>query len=230
MNNDNPRVGCIGAGVLGSAIMRRLIDRGFAPLLVESRPQQARTAPQSRRDGGPKPCRAHPGKHIRHHVPERRRGDRAGRIRRRRAWRRRAPPTRFSSICPLARPRIPRTWLHALPRSAAWPGSTRQYPVVRQRRSRGGWQSAIGGREDVFERARPIWDALAGRATLMGSERSGTSHQDDQPGAGRDRTGRAGGSVCVRGTRRHRRGENSAGAVRRTGRLRSSFRRCSRRW
>ena len=31
MNNEKPRVGCIGAGVLGAAIMRRLIDCGFAP-------------------------------------------------------------------------------------------------------------------------------------------------------------------------------------------------------
>jgi 3-hydroxyisobutyrate dehydrogenase-like beta-hydroxyacid dehydrogenase len=31
----------------------------------------------------------------------------------------------------------------------------------------------IGGREDVFERARPIWDALAGRATLMGPNGAG---------------------------------------------------------
>ena len=33
MTNRKPRVGCIGAGVLGSAIMRRLIDCGFQPLL-----------------------------------------------------------------------------------------------------------------------------------------------------------------------------------------------------
>src|SRR5258708_12996063 len=33
MNKDNPRVGCIGAGVLGGAIMRRLIDCGFAPVV-----------------------------------------------------------------------------------------------------------------------------------------------------------------------------------------------------
>jgi len=33
MNNDKSRVGCIGAGVLGAAIMRRLLDRGFAPLV-----------------------------------------------------------------------------------------------------------------------------------------------------------------------------------------------------
>src|SRR5258708_36070042 len=33
MNKDKPRVGCIGAGVLGGAIMRRLIDCGFAPVV-----------------------------------------------------------------------------------------------------------------------------------------------------------------------------------------------------
>ena len=33
MSNRKPRGGCIGAGVLGSAIMRRLIDRGFQTLL-----------------------------------------------------------------------------------------------------------------------------------------------------------------------------------------------------
>ena len=30
MSNEKPRVGCIGAGVLGGAIMRRLIECGFA--------------------------------------------------------------------------------------------------------------------------------------------------------------------------------------------------------
>src|SRR5450631_3774964 len=33
MSTEKPRVGCIGAGVLGGAIMRRLIDCGFAPLV-----------------------------------------------------------------------------------------------------------------------------------------------------------------------------------------------------
>lgn len=33
MNNGKPRVGCIGAGAPGGAIIRRLINCGFAPLL-----------------------------------------------------------------------------------------------------------------------------------------------------------------------------------------------------
>lgn len=31
----------------------------------------------------------------------------------------------------------------------------------------------IGGEQDAFERARPIWEALAGRATLMGPSGAG---------------------------------------------------------
>src|SRR5258708_2770683 len=31
MEKEKPRVGCIGAGLLGAAIMRRLIDCGFVP-------------------------------------------------------------------------------------------------------------------------------------------------------------------------------------------------------
>lgn len=31
----------------------------------------------------------------------------------------------------------------------------------------------VGGEQDAFERARPIWDALAGRATLMGPSGAG---------------------------------------------------------
>ena len=31
MSGKKPRMGCIGAGVLGSAIMRRLIDCGYEP-------------------------------------------------------------------------------------------------------------------------------------------------------------------------------------------------------
>ena len=33
MSTEKPHVGCIGAGVLGAAIMRRLIDCGFAPMV-----------------------------------------------------------------------------------------------------------------------------------------------------------------------------------------------------
>ena len=33
MTTEKPRVGCIEAGVLGAAIMRRLIDCGFAPVV-----------------------------------------------------------------------------------------------------------------------------------------------------------------------------------------------------
>jgi 3-hydroxyisobutyrate dehydrogenase-like beta-hydroxyacid dehydrogenase len=33
MNNEKAGVGCIGAGVLDGAIMRRLIDCGFAPVV-----------------------------------------------------------------------------------------------------------------------------------------------------------------------------------------------------
>jgi 3-hydroxyisobutyrate dehydrogenase-like beta-hydroxyacid dehydrogenase len=31
----------------------------------------------------------------------------------------------------------------------------------------------VGGKADIFERARPLWDALAGRATLMGANGAG---------------------------------------------------------
>ena len=38
MSKEKPRVGCIGAGVLGAAIMRRLIDCGFAPVVWNRNP------------------------------------------------------------------------------------------------------------------------------------------------------------------------------------------------
>lgn len=43
MTSAKPRVGCIGAGVLGAAIMQRLIDTGFAPVVWNRDP--AKLAP-----------------------------------------------------------------------------------------------------------------------------------------------------------------------------------------
>lgn len=101
MNNENPRVGCIGAGVLGGAIMRRLIDCGFAPVV----------------------------------------------------WNR-DMAARLTSQCGMA-------WLNAPISGGA--------PAARE----GKMAIMVGGQPDIFERVRPLWDALAGRATLMGSNGAG---------------------------------------------------------
>jgi len=172
MDNDKPRVGCIGAGVLGSAIMHRLIERGFAPLLWNR--DRSKLAPLLKAGAAEAPTPAEltrastfvitclsDGAAIEHIVF----GDKgvaqegsADKVlidmSTCAAAHTQDMASRLAKNCGMA-------WLDA-PISGGAPAALEGRMAV-----------MIGGREDVFERARPVWDALAGRATLMGPNGAG---------------------------------------------------------
>ncbi|HEX4985045.1 MAG TPA: NAD(P)-dependent oxidoreductase [Burkholderiales bacterium] len=172
MANDKPRVGCIGAGVLGAAIMRRLVERGFAPLvwnrdraklapIVAAGAKRADSPAQLTQaadfvitcvsDGAALDAIVFGGQGVAE-------GGAAGKalidMSTCAAAHTRDMAARLAAKCGMA-------WLDA-PISGGAPAALEGRMAV-----------MVGGREDVFERARPIWDALAGRATLMGSSGAG---------------------------------------------------------
>ncbi len=172
MNNDKPRVGCIGAGVLGSAIMRRLIDRGFAPLvwnrdrsklapLLEAGATEATNPANLTRASMFVITCLSDGAAIEGVVFGENGVAQAGSsdkvlidMSTCAAAHTQDMASRLAAKCAMA-------WLDA-PISGGAPAALEGRMAV-----------MIGGREDVFERARPIWDALAGRATLMGPNGAG---------------------------------------------------------
>jgi 3-hydroxyisobutyrate dehydrogenase-like beta-hydroxyacid dehydrogenase len=172
MSNDKPRVGCIGAGVLGSAIMRRLIERGFAPLvwnrdrsklaplLKAGTAEAASPAELTRASTFVITCLSD-GAAIEQIVFGEKGVAQAGSsdkvlidMSTCAAAHTQDMAARLAAKCGMA-------WLDA-PISGGAPAALEGRMAV-----------MIGGREDVFERARPIWDALAGRATLMGPNGAG---------------------------------------------------------
>ena len=172
MNNDKSRVGCIGAGVLGGAIMRRLLDRGFAPLvwnrdrsklrllLEDGATEVASPAELTRVSTFVITC-VSDGAAIEQIVFGKNGVAEAGSsdkvlidMSTCAAAHTQDMASRLVAKCGMA-------WLDA-PISGGAPAALEGRMAV-----------MIGGREDVFERARPIWDALAGRATLMGPNGAG---------------------------------------------------------
>ena len=172
MSNDKPRVGCIGAGVLGSAIMRRLLDRGFAPLvwnrdrskltpLLEAGATEAASPAELTRASMFVITCVSDGAAIEKVVFGERGVAEAGSsdkvlidMSTCAAAQTQDMASRLAVECGMA-------WLDA-PISGGAPAALEGRMAV-----------MIGGREEVFERARPIWDALAGRATLMGPSGAG---------------------------------------------------------
>lgn len=172
MSNDPPRVGCIGAGVLGAAIMRRLIDRGFAPLvwnrdrsklepLLKAGAREAASPAELTRASTFVITCVSDGAALEKVVFGEKGLAEAGSSEKVlidmstcAAAHTQDMASRLSSKCGMA-------WLDA-PISGGAPAALEGRMAV-----------MIGGREDVFERARPIWDALAGRATLMGPNGAG---------------------------------------------------------
>jgi 3-hydroxyisobutyrate dehydrogenase-like beta-hydroxyacid dehydrogenase len=172
MSSDKPRVGCIGAGVLGGAIMRRLIDCGFAPVVwnrdrtkladllkagateASSPAELARTAKfviTCVSDGAAleKVVFGEAG------VASAGSGDKAlVDMSTCAAAHTRDMAARLAAQCGMA-------WLDAPISGGA--------PAARE----GKMAIMVGGQQDIFERARPLWDALAARATLMGSNGAG---------------------------------------------------------
>jgi 3-hydroxyisobutyrate dehydrogenase-like beta-hydroxyacid dehydrogenase len=172
MSNRKPRVGCIGAGVLGSAIMRRLIDCGFQTLLwnrdrtkliplLQLGGAEAQSPAALARDSELVVTCVSDGNVLQkvvfgeQGVAE---GGSAGKV------------LVDMSTCAVAQTRemairlaqqCGMAWLDA-PISGGAPAALEGKMAI-----------MVGGQPDVFERARPLWDALAGRATLMGPSGAG---------------------------------------------------------
>ena len=221
-------VGCIGAGVLGAAIMRRLIDRGFAPLLWNR--DRSKLAPLLKADATEAMNPAEltrastfvitcvsDGAAIEQIVFGEKGVAEAGSSEKVlidmstcAAAHTQDMASRLTAKCGMA-------WLDA-PISGGAPAALEGRMAV-----------MIGGREDVFERARPIWDALAGRATLMGPNGAGQATKMINQvlvSTGVAVLARRARSRNVRASTR-RRSRKRSQAVAPT---RSSCRRCSRRW
>ncbi|MEO8008186.1 MAG: NAD(P)-dependent oxidoreductase, partial [Betaproteobacteria bacterium] len=172
MTNEKPRVGCIGAGVLGGAIMRRLIDCGFAPsvwnrdkaklteLLMAGATQARSPAELARTSAFVITC-VSDGAAL-EKVVFGENGVAAGGNADKvlvdmstcAAAHTRDMAARLAAKCGMA-------WLDAPISGGA--------PAARD----GKMAIMVGGEPDIFERARPLWNALAGRATLMGSSGAG---------------------------------------------------------
>ena len=172
MDKEKPRVGCIGAGLLGAAIMRRLIDCGFAPVVwnrdkAKLKPLLAAGAKEA---GSPAELAGNStfvitcvsdGVALENVVFGENGVARSGSsgkvlvdMSTCAAAHTREMAARLAAQCGMA-------WLDAPISGGA--------PAARE----GKMAIMVGGQADIFERARPLWDALAGRATLMGANGAG---------------------------------------------------------
>ena len=172
MSGKSEQVGCIGAGVLGAAIIRRLIDCGHAPrvwnrdsaklvpLVAAGAVAVDHPADVARESTFVITCISDGAAIERvvfgeHGVASAGTADKilidmstcA-------AAHTREMSARLASLCGMP-------WLDA-PISGGAPAALQGRMAV-----------MVGGVPEVFERARPIWDALAGRATLMGPSGAG---------------------------------------------------------
>lgn len=172
MSNEKPRVGCIGAGVLGAAIMHRLIDCGFAPAvwnrdrtklagLLKAGAIEARSPAALARDCEFVITCVSDGAALEHVVFGKDGVAETGSADKIlvdtstcAAAHTRDMAARLSKQCAMA-------WLDSPISGGA--------PAARE----GKMAIMVGGEPAVFERARPLWDALAGRATLMGPSGAG---------------------------------------------------------
>ena len=172
MEKEKPRVGCIGAGLLGAAIMRRLIDCGFAPAvwnrdkaklkaLLAAGAKEARSPAELTGNSSFVITCVSDGVALENVVFGEEgvaKSGSAGKVlvdmSTCAAAHTRDMAARLAAQCGMA-------WLDAPISGGA--------PAARE----GKMAIMVGGQADTFERARPLWDALAGRATLMGGNGAG---------------------------------------------------------
>jgi 3-hydroxyisobutyrate dehydrogenase-like beta-hydroxyacid dehydrogenase len=172
MNTGTLRVGCLGTGVLGSAIVRRLVDRKFAPVVWNRNPDKladlvlagatAATSPSALAracdtlitcvsDGAAVEAIVFGEEGVAA-------GGSPGKtlidMSTCAVDHTRAMATRLASTCGMA-------WLDA-PISGGAPAALQ-----------GAMAIMVGGDPAVFERVRPVWNALARQATLMGPTGAG---------------------------------------------------------
>ena len=172
MSEEKPRVGCIGAGVLGGAIMQRLIDCGFAPVLWNR--DRSKLAGLLNQDATEASSPAEVAKRCAFVITCVSDGNIVEKV----VFGERGVVESGSadkvlvdmSTCSTAQTQEMAKRL-ADQCGMAWLDSpiSGGAPAARE----GRMAIMVGGGSDVFERARPIWDALAGRATLMGPNGAG---------------------------------------------------------
>ncbi len=172
MSNERPKVGCIGAGVLGGAIMRRLVEKGFAPAVWNR--DKAKLAAVlkagAREAGGPgeiaRACTfvitcVSDGAALEDIVF----GDQGiaagGGADKVLVDMSTCAAAHTQDMAARLEKQCGMRWLDA-PISGGAPAALEGRMAV-----------MVGGDPEVFERARPIWDALASRATLMGPNGAG---------------------------------------------------------
>ena len=172
MSTEKRSIGCIGAGVLGGAIIRRLIHCGYAPLvwnrdraklsaLLQAGAVEAGTPEDLARASTFVITCVSDGVALENVLFDRH-GVAAG-----------GAPDKVlvdMSTCAVAHTQEMAArlaaergmrWLDA-PISGGAPAALEGRMAI-----------MVGGEQDTFERARPLWDALAGRATLMGPNGAG---------------------------------------------------------
>ncbi len=172
MTEAKPRVGCIGAGVLGSAIMRRLIDCGFAPVvwnrdrrklagLIEAGATEADNPAGLARSSDFVITCVSDGVVVeqvvfdKHGVAEAGSADKVlVDMSTCAATHTRQMAQRLADQCGMA-------WLDS-PISGGAPAALEGRMAI-----------MVGGAQEAFERARPVWNALAAQATLMGPNGAG---------------------------------------------------------
>jgi len=174
MSEAKPRVGCIGAGVLGGAIMQRLIELDFTPVvwnrdrtklaaLLKAGAKEANSPEELTKastfvitcvSDGAAVERVVFGEHgvAAAGTPDKILVDMSTCA----AAQTRDMATRLARECGMQ-------WLDA-PISGGAPAALEGRMTV-----------MVGGSPQTYERARPLWDALAGRVTLMGPTGAGQS-------------------------------------------------------
>jgi 3-hydroxyisobutyrate dehydrogenase-like beta-hydroxyacid dehydrogenase len=172
MSNDKPRVGCIGAGVLGGAIMRRLIDCGFAPVvwnrdrtkladLLKAGATEARSPAELARTATFVITCVSDGVALEKVVFGQDGVAAAGSAEKVLVDMSTCAAAHTRDMAARLAAKCATPWLDAPISGGA--------PAARE----GKMAIMVGGEPDIFERARPLWDALAARATLMGSTGAG---------------------------------------------------------
>lgn len=172
MTNEKIPVGCIGAGVLGAAIMQRVIDCGFAPTLWnrDRKKLAALLGPGATEASTPAALTqastfvitcVSDGAALEaivfgeHGVAA---AGTAGKILIDMST---CAPAHARDLAARLAAQCGMAWLDA-PISGGAPAARAGQMAI-----------MVGGEPEVFERARPIWDALAARATLMGPSGAG---------------------------------------------------------
>ncbi len=172
MSNEKPRVGCIGAGVLGSAIMQRLIDCGFAPViwnrdrsklagLLKQGATEASSAAELARSSTFVVTCVSDGTIVEKVVfgengvaeggsPEKVLVDMST-----------CATTQTQEMAKRLKNQCGVAWLDSPISGGA--------PAARE----GRMAIMVGGDKNVFQQAQPLWDSLASRATLMGPNGAG---------------------------------------------------------